>query len=87
MTQVFKFGGASVKDAEGVRNLADILKKYAPENLLVVVSAMGKTTNALETLTKAYVDGSENMHAIFEEIKQYHYKPLIQTIPKHQVYL
>jgi aspartate kinase len=70
---VFKFGGASVKDAKGITNLANVVDKYKSNQLLVVVSAMGKTTNALETLTKAYVDGSENMHAIFEDIKQYHY--------------
>lgn len=70
---VFKFGGASVKDANGITNLANVVDQYKSDQLLIVVSAMGKTTNALETLTKAYVDGSENMHAIFEDIKQYHY--------------
>ena len=43
--KVFKFGGASVKDAEAVRNVADIINLYT-ENLVIVVSAMGKTTNA-----------------------------------------
>ncbi|MGY3212176.1 aspartate kinase [Mucilaginibacter sp. HD30] len=70
---VFKFGGASVKDANGITNLANVVNQYKENQLLIVVSAMGKTTNALETLTKAYVDGSENMHTIFEDIKQYHY--------------
>ena len=51
--KVFKFGGASVKDAEAVKNVAKILKNY-DDNIVVVVSAMGKTTNALEKLTKAY---------------------------------
>jgi aspartate kinase len=70
---VFKFGGASVKDAWGVKNLSEIVKKYAGRQLLIVVSAMGKTTNALEKLTRAYVDGTADMSAIFEEIKRYHY--------------
>jgi aspartate kinase len=70
---VFKFGGASVKDAEGIVNLANVVDKFKSDQLLIVVSAMGKTTNALETLTRAYVDGSENMYALFEDIKQYHY--------------
>ena len=70
---VFKFGGASVKDANGITNLANVVNQYKENQLLIVVSAMGKTTNALETLTRAYVDGSENMHIIFEDIKQYHY--------------
>ncbi|HOI33023.1 MAG TPA: aspartate kinase, partial [Bacteroidales bacterium] len=47
INKVFKFGGASVKDARSVHNLSVILNKYKNENLVVVVSAMGKTTNAL----------------------------------------
>ena len=52
--KVFKFGGASVKDAAAVRNVADIVRLYAGEKIVVVVSAMGKTTNALEKLTHAH---------------------------------
>jgi aspartate kinase len=70
---VFKFGGASVKDAEGIINLAKVVGKYQSEQLLIVVSAMGKTTNALEKLTKAYVDQADDLHDIYESIKQYHY--------------
>ena len=51
--KVFKFGGASVKDAEAVRNVADIINLYA-ENLVIVVSAMGKMTNAMEEIAEAY---------------------------------
>jgi aspartate kinase len=50
---VFKFGGASVKDADGIINLSEVVRKYQGDQLLIVVSAMGKTTNALEKLTKA----------------------------------
>lgn len=50
---VFKFGGASVKDASAVQNVRFILQKYAQENLLVVISAMGKTTNLLEDIYQA----------------------------------
>jgi aspartate kinase len=70
---VFKFGGASVKDANGVVNLAKVIKKYAGDQLLIVVSAMGKTTNALEKLTKAYFEGDAEVQIVFEEIKQYHF--------------
>jgi aspartate kinase len=52
--KVFKFGGASVKDADSVRNIGSILKNY-PENLVVVISAMGKTTNALERVLHFYL--------------------------------
>lgn len=70
--QVFKFGGASVKDAAGVANLAAILAKYPQEQLLVVVSAMGKTTNALEKLTVAYVDQTGEAEQLFQEVKDFH---------------
>ncbi|MDB5115924.1 MAG: lysC 2 [Mucilaginibacter sp.] len=70
---VFKFGGASVKDAEGIVNLGTVVSKYAGQQLVVVVSAMGKTTNALEKLTKAYADQTNDVHGIYEEIKQYHH--------------
>jgi aspartate kinase len=84
---VFKFGGASVKDAKGITNLAYVVDQYKDNQLLIVVSAMGKTTNALETLTKAYVDGSENMLAIFDEIKQYHYSVMTELFePSHPVF-
>ena len=70
---VFKFGGASVKDANGIINLGTVVKKFEGEQLLIVVSAMGKTTNALERLTKAYVNGGDDLQSIFDEVKTYHY--------------
>jgi len=70
---VFKFGGASVKDAAGIINLGKVVNNYTNDQLLIVVSAMGKTTNALEKLTRAYANQTEDVHNIYEEIKQYHY--------------
>jgi aspartate kinase len=75
---VFKFGGASVKNAEGIINLAQVVKKYEGNQLLIVVSAMGKTTNALEKLTKAYIEQADDLHTIYNEIKQYHYNILAE---------
>ncbi len=54
---VFKFGGASLKDAPAIRNVANILKTFADQQLVIVVSAMGKTTNALEVVARAYAQG------------------------------
>lgn len=54
--KVFKFGGASVKDAEGVRNVANLLQTVGYDKTFMVVSAMGKTTNALEEVVKLYFD-------------------------------
>jgi len=84
---VFKFGGASVKDAAGVINLSNIVRKYTGEQLLIVVSAMGKTTNALERLTKAYADGSDDLDGVFSEIKDYHFNILKDLFdPGHPVF-
>ena len=70
--KVFKFGGASVKNAEAVQNVAQIIKKYDNTHLVVVVSAMGKTTNLLETLARAYFDKKNEKWDIFKEFKNYH---------------
>ena len=85
--QVFKFGGASVKDAAGIINLADIVRQHQQVPLLIVASAMGKTTNALEKLCKAYVDGDDNVHALFAEVKAFHYEILEALFePGHKVF-
>jgi aspartate kinase len=69
--KVYKFGGASVKDAGAVKNVAGIIGKEK-DNLVVVVSAMGKITNLLETLVKAYFEKSERKWEIFNQFKNYH---------------
>lgn len=71
MLNVFKFGGASVKDAQGVKNLAEIVRSH-PGNLVVVVSAMGKTTNALEQLLAKYIAGDDKVWDDLASIKEYH---------------
>jgi aspartate kinase len=71
--KVFKFGGASVKNAEGVQNLAAIVKTYT-DDLVIVISAMGKTTNLLELVTKSYFNGEHNtMMLHISTLKQYHF--------------
>lgn len=57
--KVFKFGGASVKDAEGVRNVARVLGRFPDDDLVIVASAMGKTTNALEEVVQAHQEGRD----------------------------
>ncbi len=69
---VFKFGGASVKDAEAVKNVADVLTHYKNEKIIVVVSAMGKTTNALEKVVNAFISNSPDLHNLLDEVKKYH---------------
>jgi len=70
--KIFKFGGASVKDAEGVKTLANIMLANKSDQILIVVSAMGKTTNSLENLTESYVNQKPDVHLLFDEIKQHH---------------
>lgn len=72
--KVFKFGGASVNSADAVRNMAEIVKNHALEPLVIVISAMGKTTNNLEMLVQGNKNYSpENIEIIFNKIKEYHY--------------
>ena len=72
MLKVFKFGGASVKDADSVRNVAKIVENHAPEKLVVIVSAMGKTTNALEKMLHAWYENDERLAAFIEDTISYH---------------
>lgn len=72
--KVFKFGGASVKDAEAVKNVCYILKKYQDEKILVVISAMAKTTNALEEVWKAYLQQDPSLNDKINLVKSFHFK-------------
>ncbi len=75
--KVYKFGGASVKDASGIRNLARIVEAEA-DDLVVVVSAFGKTTNALEKVLKAWINGEEKYISLLDEV----YKEHLLTVEK-----
>lgn len=70
--KVFKFGGASVKDAEGVRNVASVIQKKGDDNTLVVISAMGKTTNAMENVIKMYFEDKQNLKTAVEFVLDFH---------------
>src|SRR5690606_14282844 len=75
--KVFKFGGASVKDAAGVKNIAEVLKTAGCNEVFMVVSAMGKTTNAIEDAVRLYFENgdfelriSEIQNAHLETVKE-----------------
>jgi aspartate kinase len=72
MYKIFKFGGASVKDAEGVRNLKKILDIYRNEKLVVVISAMGKMTNQLEKVHDSWYYHPDSLKTNFETVKNFH---------------
>ena len=86
--RVFKFGGASVKDAAGVRNVAHVLREMGHDQTLVVVSAMGKTTNAMEELAGIYMAHPYGIMGSLEGIRRYHMDVVIELFPdaQHPVY-
>ncbi|MEQ9404257.1 MAG: aspartate kinase [Cyclobacteriaceae bacterium] len=69
--QIFKFGGASVKDAEGVKNLGKVVTQFGDEQMVIIVSAMGKTTNHLENISGLAVNGQPYKKEL-DELLQYH---------------
>ena len=71
--KVFKFGGASVNSVERIQNIPHILKFWENEKLVVIVSAMGKTTNALEKVVEAFFEGRQtDALRLFDQVKQQH---------------
>jgi aspartate kinase len=86
---VFKFGGASVKDAGAVRNMVSILEMYPGQKIVVVVSAMGKTTNALERIIEAFAaKQTGKMKSELAQLESYHHK-IIQGLfedPEDEVF-
>ncbi len=80
MLKVFKFGGASIKNADALRNLVSILLQYQDTTLVVVLSAMGKSTNALETLLHAVRNNEQAFYdQLFKGFKNYH-RQLVQDV-------
>ncbi len=88
MIRVFKFGGASVKDAAGVRNVEKIISSFDTKEIVIVLSAMGKMTNALEQLTTAYFNQNNEIETHLEIIKTYHYSIINELFEdkKNKVY-
>jgi aspartate kinase len=81
--KVFKFGGASLKDIDNIKNVADILKKYEKESLVIVVSAIGKTTNALEEVVRSYFERDGKAFDILQQIRQNHEVIMNQLFDKN----
>jgi aspartate kinase len=71
--KVFKFGGASIKDAKSIKNVADIIKNNLKDNPLIIISAAGKTTNELEKVVNEYFNNSGNAFEALEDVKKMHY--------------
>ena len=86
--RVFKFGGASVKDANAVKNVVKVLQEVGYENTLLVVSAMGKTTNAMEDIINAYFNDKQEIPAKVSELVDYHHAIVSDLFPNssHAIY-
>lgn len=71
--KVFKFGGASINSIDRIKNVVKIIESYKSDKLLIIISAMGKTTNALEKVAEAFYSGNKNEAlALFNKIKEEH---------------
>ena len=78
--RIFKFGGASVKDAEAIKNVAEIISRFTDRPLIVIVSAMAKTTNALEEVVKAWVNRTGDAeHLFLEKVIAFH-QPIVNQL-------
>ena len=76
--RIYKFGGASVKDAEGIKNLFSIMKKEGFDKTLLIISAMGKTTNALELVVKNYFENKNELQYSINQIFEFHNTVLLE---------
>jgi aspartate kinase len=87
--RVYKFGGASIKDAEGVKNLVAVLKITGHKETLVVVSAMGKTSNAIELVVKNYFENKTELQSSIHEVIKYHNEILLDLFDneRHDVFI
>ena len=82
--KVFKFGGASVNSTDRIINVGEIVRSYSQEKLLIVVSAMGKTTNALEKVVEAFfANKKEEALQLFGAIKVSHETTLKYLVNVH----
>ncbi|MDC0570877.1 aspartate kinase [Flavobacteriaceae bacterium] len=86
--QILKFGGASVKDADGVRNLEKVLNVVGTKKILIVISAMGKTTNAMEKVIDHYFNSKHELQSSIQDVKKYHNAILLDLFENeaHEVF-
>lgn len=86
--KVFKFGGSSLKNPENINKVLEILKQHSGQKILIVVSAMGETTNALEQVVASHAAGDGKAAGLLDNIRQYHLEMVAKLIsdPQHEVY-
>ncbi len=86
--RVFKFGGASIKDADSIKNVVEVLKQTGHNNTLLVISAMGKTTNAMEAIVNAYFEDKSAIAGKITDTVDYHTAVMKDLFPhpQHRIY-
>jgi aspartate kinase len=87
--KIFKFGGASVKDANGVKNLVKVIRHEGIDNKIIIISAMGKMTNAFEEIVHSYCEKNENLTDKIATVRSYHLQ-IVNTLfdtESHPIYM
>ena len=81
--KVFKFGGASIKDASSIKNILKIISSYNDDKLIIVVSAMGKTTNALEIVVDNYFNNKTELQSSILDVFNFHSEIMVDLFKKN----
>ena len=81
--KVFKFGGASIKDASSIKNILKIISSYNDDKLIIVVSAMGKTTNALEIVVDNYFNNKPELQSSILDVFNFHSEIMMDLFKKN----
>ena len=86
--RIYKFGGASLKDSNAIQNIFSILNKRGYDKTLLVISAMGKTTNAFEVVVKNYFQKKEDLQHSINEIFKFHNQILLNLFSNknHEIF-
>lgn len=80
--RIFKFGGASIKNAEGLKNLGEVLQKEGIEDTILVISAMGKMTNAFEKIIDSYLNNKSNLNSDIGFVRNFHVEIIADLFDK-----
>ena len=83
MFKVFKFGGASIKDAQSIKHIINLIKDYEDCKLVIIFSAMGKVTNMLEDVVDAYILNTGNPSKYLQKVKDFHNTILDDLFKEH----
>ena len=81
--QIIKFGGASIKDSVNIKNVTEIIKKQNYLDSIIIVSAIGKTTNKLELIVKNYVENNKDLQNSLLDLEKFHIKITNDLFPKN----